>query len=190
MKGGLALLLLSAVGCTSTRYMRDAEPTPPPGPGETKIIVYRTAVLGGVDNFPVYDLADDAGKLLGFTETDCYFEYRCEPGRHLFLTWNEGETFVEAELAPGTTYYLQAWSKFGIVSSRPGFAPTAPGSDAYLDLQQRRTRLRCRELDPILGAEYEKNHAERVRESKAAWEAGVRKPKVLPPEAGEPTPLN
>jgi len=186
--GLLALMLLAAVGCTSTHYMRDAEPTPPPGPGETKVIVYRTAVLGGVDNFPVYDLSDDEGKLLGFTETDAYFEYRCEPGRHLFLTWHEGEAFIEAELAPGKTYYLQAWSKFGIVSSRPGFSPETPGSEEFRELQKRWSELRCRELVPDLGAEFEKDHAERVRKSKAAWAAGVPKPKLLPPEAGEPTP--
>ncbi|MBV8878939.1 MAG: hypothetical protein JO332_03135, partial [Planctomycetaceae bacterium] len=136
--------------------------------------------------FPVFEIIDDSGKLLGFTETDCYFEYRCEPGRHLFLTWGEGEAFIEAELAPGKTYFLQAWSKFGLVRSRPGFAPVAPGSDSFRELQKRWPELTCRELNPEKGADYERSRAEKVKEAKSEFEAGVKAAKVLPPDEGEP----
>lgn len=181
MKVAISLLLLSAIGCTSTSLMRDAEPTPPPGPGEAKVIVYRTAVLGGVDNFPVYEISPDGSKLLGFTETGCYFEVRCEPGRHVFLTWREGEAFVEAELEPGQTYYLQAWSKFGWVSSRPGFAPVHAGGDDWRELQKSLPDLRCRELVPEKGAEYERDHEDRVRRARAAYEAGSRRVERIDP---------
>src|SRR5579872_7341934 len=155
MKVFVPALLLLAAGCSTTGYMRDAMPTPPPGPTEAKVVVYRTAVVGGFDNFPVYEYVKDDGKLLGFTETGCYFVYRCDPGKHFFLTWGEGDAFIEADLAPGKTYYIQAWSKFGIVSSQPGFAPVLPGSDAFRELEKVWTDLRCRELNPDKASEYE-----------------------------------
>ena len=45
--------------CSSTSYMRDTEPTPPPGPEEAKVIFYRTSQFGGAEHFPIYELIDD-----------------------------------------------------------------------------------------------------------------------------------
>jgi hypothetical protein len=181
-------LLLLAAGCSTTGYMRDAKPTPPPGPTEAKVVVYRTAVVGGFDNFPVYEYINDDGKLLGFTETNCYFEYRCDPGKHFFLTWGEGDAFIEADLAPGKIYYIQAWSKLGILSSRPGFAPVAPGSEAFHELEKSWPELRCRELDPDKAVEYELRKEDRVREGRAAYEAGRKAAEQLKPDEGRVSP--
>src|SRR6516162_8842751 len=105
MKGIPILLPALLAACSTTSYMRDAQPTPPPGPDEAKVIIYRTATFGGADNFPVYELVgDEDGTLLGFTETDRYFEVHCPPGKHLFITWGEGEAFIEADLEGGRTY--------------------------------------------------------------------------------------
>ena len=80
MKTILPSFLLALAACSTTREMRDAAPTPPPGPGEAKVVVYRTAVFGGADHYPVYDAVSPEPKLLGYTETGCYFEVRCAPG--------------------------------------------------------------------------------------------------------------
>lgn len=182
----LPALLLLAAGCTTTNYMRDATPTPPPAPNEAKVIFYRTAVLGGVDNFPVFEYVNDDGKLLGFTETNCYFEVRCAPGRHFYLTLGEGEAFIDAELAAGKTYFIQAWSKFGVFSSRPGFAPVAPDSEDMREFRKRWPELRCRELDPSKAPSYEDRKEDRVREARAAFEAGRKPARPLRPEEGRP----
>lgn len=184
----LSAFLLLSVGCTSTSYMRDARRSPPPGPNESKVVVYRTAVLGGVDNFPIFEYLDDDSKLLGFTETGCYFEYRCPPGRHFFLTWGEGNAFIDADLAPGRTYYIQAWSKFGLLSSRPGFAPVAPDSADMRELAKQWPELRCRELDPAKAASYEYRKEGRVQEARAAYKAGEKPAEPLTPDEGQSTP--
>jgi len=168
--------------------MRDAKPMPPPGPNEAKVVVYRTAVLGGVDKFPVYEYVHEDGKLLGFTETGCYFEYRCVPGRHFFLTWGEGDAFIVADLAAGKTYFIQAWSKFGLVTSRPGFAPVLPDSDAFRELQKAWPSLRCRELDPDKASEYELREEDRVKQARSAYEAGIGTTKPLTSDEGQSTP--
>lgn len=148
MKLFLTPLLALLAACTLTGEMRDAAPSPPPGLGEAKVIVYRTATFGGADNYPVYEIVHDEGRLLGYTETDCYFEVRCAPGKHLFAAVGEGEALVEADLAPGKTYYIRATSKFGILYSRPGFAPVGKESRHFAEVERVIPALRCRELDP------------------------------------------
>jgi hypothetical protein len=113
--------------------------------------LYRTSQFGGADNFPV---VDRDGNLLGYTETNCYFEIRRPPGRHLFAARGEGDAFVEAELDGGKTYYIRAYSKFGILSSRPGFAPVGRESEHAGEIDRVLPTLRCRELDPGKSQDY------------------------------------
>lgn len=181
MKAMLSALLLALAACSTTSNMRDAQPTPPPGPDEAKVIVYRTAALGGADNFPVYKVEENDGKLLGFTETDCYFEVRCAPGKHRFAALGEGEAFVDADLAAGKTYYIRAYSKFGLLSSRPGFAPVGRGSEHYPELDEVLPKLRCRELDPGKRAELEAREEKRLKKA-LAREAEARE---LRPDDGK-----
>jgi hypothetical protein len=175
------LLPLALAACTTTDYMRDAKPSPAPGPDQAKVVVYRTATFGGADNYPVYD---DAGNLLGFTETDCYFEILRPPGRYRFAALGEGESVVDAELAGGRTYYLRASSKFGIVTSRPVLAPVGRDSEHAAEIDQVLPRLQARELDPASGPEYE---ARKERRAKEAF-AGDAKPRFLRPDDGREEP--
>jgi hypothetical protein len=184
MKCILALLPMALAACSTTGYMRDTKPSPPPGPDEAKVIVYRTAAFGGAEHFPVYELRDHDGKLLGFTETDRYFEYRCPPGRHLFVTWGEGEAYIEAELEGGKTYFIRAYSKFGVLSARPGFAPVARDSEHWEEIDEVLPNLKCRELDPPKAAEYELRKVDHLRKTLASYEEGKKKPRFLTPQDG------
>jgi len=185
MKVILALLPAVLAACSTTSYMRDAEPTPPPGDDEAKVIIYRTSQFGGAKNFPVYELIDhDDGKLLGFTETDRYFEYRCPPGKHLFVTWGEGEAFIEADLEAGKTYFIRTYSKFGVLSARPGFSPVGRGSDHFPELERTLSALQCRELDPEKAAEYEHRKQDHLRKTMASYREGRKNPRFLMPQDG------
>jgi hypothetical protein len=180
----LPALVLILAACSTTDRMRDARPTPPPGPDKAKVIVYRTSLFGESAHFPVYEILDDGGRLLGFTETDCYFEVTCPPGLHLFLTWNEGEEYVVADLEPGKTYYLRAYSKFGLAFPRPGLAPVEKDSDRWKDLEKAWPTLRCRELDPREAAEFTARHQDRLREAHRSYVEGSRAPRVIRPDEG------
>ena len=190
MKHHLPAVLLLAAGCMSTvQTMREGKPTPPPGPDEAKVVVYRSSAFGGIDHFPIYEYMNGDGKLMGVTETDCYFEYRCPPGKHFFLTWGEGDAFIEATLDAGKTYYIQAWSKFGIISSRPGFGPVGKDSEAMKELRAAWPRLRCREIDPADVTYVETRDEARLQKAREAYEAGSKSAKFLRPEDGLPEPL-
>ncbi len=175
MKTCLALLCLALAACNTTSAMRDAQPAPSPDAGEAKVIVYRTATFGGASHFPVYDDVGPGGKLIGFTETGCYFEYLCPPGRHLFFTWGEGEAFIDADLAPGRTYFIRAWSRFGIISPRPAFAPVERGSKEWERLEALLPTLQCRELDSCQVASIEDRQQEIVLRVKSSYAAGQAK---------------
>ena len=177
MKFLCLLLPLSFAACTTTDYMRDAQPTSPPCPDQAKVVVYRTAAFGGADNYPVYD---DAGNLLGFTETDCYFEILRPPGHHRIAALGEGEAVVDAELAGGRTYYVQASSKFGLVTSRPVLTPVNRDSREFAEIEGILPKLRCRELDPAQAAEVEARKERRAKEAIAE----EKKPRVLKPDDG------
>ncbi len=185
MKYFLTILPLALAACSTTAYMRDAEPSPPPGDDEAKVIVFRTAAFGGAEHFPVYELVNDEGKLLGFTETDRYFEYRCPPGRHLFVTWGEGEAFIEADLEAGRTYFIRAYSKFGVLSARPGFAPVGEASEDWDKLEEILSKLQCRELDPFKAVEYGARKEEHLRKTMASYEEGKKAPRNLAPGDGK-----
>jgi hypothetical protein len=150
----MSLLLLLA-GCTSS-YMRDAEPTGPPGPEEAKVIFYRTSLASSAVTFAVYD--DE--KLLGFTEKGNYFEVRCAPGKHLFTSGYVpfAGGAVDADLAPGKTYYIKSYVKntafFGIVwTVVGGLAPITRNSREWTRVERRLRRMECRELVPEAAAE-------------------------------------
>jgi hypothetical protein len=182
----LPLFLLGLAACASktTAFMRDAQPAPPPGPNECRIIVYRIAKYAQGKHFPIYEYVDDDGRLLGFSETDCYFEIRCAPGKHLFLTWGEGKAFIEADLAGGKTYYIRAYSKYGYWAARPGFAPVNLNSEEMDKLDEAWTTLKCRELDPEKAAEYASRKEDRVRKVQQSYEEGRKSPLYLKPEDG------
>ena len=185
MKVILALLPAALAACSTTTYMRDAQPTPSPGPEEAKVIIYRTSSFGGAEHFPVYELVDhEDGRLLGFTETDRYFEYRCPPGKHLFVTWGEGEAFIEADLEAGKTYFIRTYSKFGVLSARPGFAPVGQESGHWPTLEEVLSSLQCRELEPDKAAEYEHRKVDHLKKTMASYREGRKNPRFLTPNDG------
>jgi len=184
MKILLPAFLLALAACSTTESMRDARPLPPPGPDQAKVIVYRTSAFGESAHFPVFEILDSGGKLLGFTETDCYFEIVGPPGVHLFLTWGEGDEYVEADFQPGKTYFLRAFSKFGIVRPRPGLAPVTVGSDEWKALEKAWPTLKCRALDSEKAAEFTARNQDRMQESHRSYVQGHKAPRVIRADDG------
>jgi hypothetical protein len=50
-------LLLAA--CGSVSYMRSAQPSPPPGPAESKVVVYQTMRIARTGEIPLYEYIDE-----------------------------------------------------------------------------------------------------------------------------------
>ena len=186
MKTAAALLLLTLAGCLhyQTEYMRDGATPPAVKDGEAIVVVFRPSTFGGNVQFPIFEFRDSEVDLMGFSESGCYFEYRCPAGKHVFLTWGESTAYIEADLAPKKTYYIRCFAKMGILAPHPKFDPVCPGTEEWKNLDAELKGLRLRELIPDKGETYEDSKEERAKKAKASFEEGKKTPTVLKSDCG------
>ena len=127
---GLGLVLaLGMAGCAgSSKYMVKAEP-PTVGPPPDQALVYflRPSGLGFAINFQIWDRE----RFIGLSQAKSYFAYLCAPGPHLFIGIAENKVAVEAELAPGKSYYILTEPRVGGWKARLALTPVVPGSDTW-----------------------------------------------------------
>jgi hypothetical protein len=174
-------LALASAACSSS-YMRDAAPSGPPKADEAKIVVYRSSSLfGGAVTFPVYE----GEKLLGFAEKGCFFEYRCPPGKRVFVSWGENEKVVEAALSAGKTYYLNAYPKVGAWTSAVGLDPVTMAHGDWAGVEALVAGLSCREVIPEKAAQHEEKRREKARKILQEHAAGEEDALFLKAEDGK-----
>jgi hypothetical protein len=151
---------------------------------EALVVVFRPSSFGGNTQFPIFEFTGEDAKLLGFSESGCYFEVRVAAGRHLFLTWGEGEAYIEADLSAGRTYYIRCFAKLGVLAPRPRFAPVRRDSEEWKNLDLELKDLKRRELKPSVAQVDEKSREERARSAKKSLEEGRLQPTYLKPDDG------
>lgn len=168
----LPLLLLPLLVSCASSYMQHAEPSGPPGPGEAKVVFCRPSrALGGAVTFPVWDGA----KLLGFSESGGYFEYRCEPGEHFFIASAQSYKGMAASLTGGNTYYVWITPRVGFLSAAVGF--TRVGKDdqeMFADVQASLKENECKQKLPEKCDPYEQNRRDTIQEVLGEFRAGKR----------------
>lgn len=181
-----ATFLLLLAGCLGfeTSYMRDAGATGFKRENDARVIVFRPSTFGGNTQFPIFEYKENEVILMGFAESGCLFEYWCAPGKHLFLTWGEGEAYIEADLAPKRTYYIRCHAKFGILAPRPRFTAVRAGSEEWKNLDDELKDLQPRELNPEKAEQYEESKEDRVKRAKASLDEGKKNLTELKPTDG------
>ena len=166
------LLILPFLAACSSSYMREAAPGGPPGEGESKVIFCRPSrFTGSAVTFSLWD----GPKLIGFAESGTYFEYRCNPGKHLFIAEAESDKAVDAELGAKKTYYVWVTPRMGFASANVGLTPVNKDSELMPKVEKALGKNKCRELIPELAAEYEKRYREDMQKIKEEFEGGQRK---------------
>ncbi len=169
------ILVLPFVAACSSSYMRAAEPGGPPGEGESKVVFCRPGrMAGSAVTFSVWD----GLQLIGFAESGSYFEYRCSPGKHLFIAEAESDKAVDADLGAKKTYYVWVTPRMGVVSASVGLTPVNQESDLLPKLEKALKKGKCRELIPEIVAEYQERCRERMQKLKEEFE-GPRKGDAL-----------
>jgi hypothetical protein len=185
VKRFLPLILLLA-GCVDfvNEDMQDAAAPPPLKENEALVVVFRPSTYGGNTQFPIYEFTGNDADLMGFSESGCFFEDRVTAGKHLFLTWGEGEAFIDAELTAGKTYYIRCFAKMGLLAPRPQFAPVRRDSEEWKNLDAELKGLKRRVLKTPIPELDEKARDEKAVNAKKSYEAGRLKPTYLKPEDG------
>lgn len=185
MKRLLPLVLLLA-GCVDfvNEDMQDAAAPPPLKENEALVVVFRPSTFGGNTQFPIFEFTGNDADLMGFSESGCFFEDRVTAGRHLFITWGEGEAYIDADLAPGKTYYVRCFAKMGLLAPRPRFAPVRRDSEEWKNLDSELRGLKRRVLKPAAAPLDEKARDERAKNAKKSVDEGKLQPTFLKPEDG------
>jgi hypothetical protein len=120
----------------------------------------------------------DRLKLIGFSEKGSRIEYRCAPGKHLFLAQGEGAKAIDAELEARKTYYVWVTPRMGVLYATVGFTPVTKDSELAPKLWKELAKSKRRELIAEMAAPYEKDHREDIRKLIQEFE-GERKDEVL-----------
>ena len=94
-----------------------------PAPADKAVVYFaRPSGLGTLINFTYYD----GETLIARFNGSKYFRYECEPGEHLFWARSENRSFVEADLAPGGIYIIEARPQLGGLKAQVLLTPVAP----------------------------------------------------------------
>jgi hypothetical protein len=124
---GIVLALsLGLVGCAgSSQYMVKADaPTAGPPPDKALVYVMRPSGMGFAINFQIWD----RDQFIGLSQAKSYFAHLCAPGKHLFIGIAENKVAVEADLAPGKSYYILTGPRIGGWRARLAMDAVTQGS--------------------------------------------------------------
>ena len=138
-QGCVIVLAMVLAGCAGTsKYMVKSEP-PKAGPSPDKSVVYflRPSSMGFAINFQIWD----RDRLIGLSQAKSYFAYLCNPGRHLFIGIAENKVAVDADLAPGKSYYIVTEPRMGGWKARLAMIPVTKGSERWDKAEMMRGEL-------------------------------------------------
>ena len=103
------------------------------GPPPDKALVYvQRPSRGPVINRPFNSFQVwDRDQFIGLSQPKSYFAYLCAPGRHLFIGIAENKVAVEADLAPGKSYYILTGPRIGGWRARLAMDAVTQGSENW-----------------------------------------------------------
>ena len=100
-----AVVLLSSACASSKMMVSERQEFTPPAADETQIIFLRSTFVGSAIQSSIYDVTVGEPEFIGILSNDTKLAHTVEPGKHVFMVVSEAADFMEAELAPGLTYY-------------------------------------------------------------------------------------
>ena len=180
----VVVLILFAVSC-APKHMVKQEPMQKPSEGKAIVHFLRPSSFGKAVQASVWD----NDKLIGVTTGKMGFQYQCEPGKHLFISWSEYKSPVEAELLPDRVYYIILRMRMGMWRGRVHQVPVNQHHELWSDALIWQKTLPNYAPDPEAFAAVEaKNHPKIIKylQKYHTEIAGTKHVKYLRPEDGVP----
>ena len=116
-------LILFVASCAVKRpYMIDQEPKLKPSEGKALINFVRPSGNAAVQKATIWD----RNRLIAVSFGMQGFQYECDPGKHLIISWSAYKSPVEAELLPNRVYYIVLQAKAGFMRPRIHQIPVNP----------------------------------------------------------------
>ena len=126
--GTLLLIVVFVSGCSLKKpYMTDQVAKFKPSEGKALVNFIRPSGYGRAAGFTIWN----GDKLIGMSFGKQSFQYECDPGKHLFITWSEYKSPLEAELLPNRVYFVLLRIRMGMFRGRLHFIPINKQHDLW-----------------------------------------------------------
>ena len=131
LRSGLVVLVLGVLaGCAGpVKNMREAplEKTVAvkPEPGKAMVVFMRPSGLGYAVQSSVFEVKDNQALLVGIVAAKTKVAHQATPGKHLFMAIGESADYMEADLLPDRTYYVQVSPRMGLWKARFSLDPVS-----------------------------------------------------------------
>ena len=96
--------------------------------GKALVVFMRPSGLGFAVQSSVFDVKDNQPALIGIVAAKTKVAYQATPGKHLFMAIGESADYIEADLLPDRTYYVQVAPRMGLWKARFGLEPMKAGA--------------------------------------------------------------
>ena len=124
----ILLISLFTISCAGkSAYMKPSDSLLNPSYDKAVVRFMRPSGYGYAKNFNIMD----GEKVIGNSVAESQFDYRADPGQHLFMATAENKAFLEANLEAGKTYYIITQVKMGAWAVRVGLIPVNRGSEFW-----------------------------------------------------------
>lgn len=96
----------------------------------TQVVFMRSSFVGSAINASLYEIVDGEPQFIGILANATRIAYPTTPGKHTFMVVSEAADFMEADLAPGLTYYSIVTPRMGAWKARFSLWPIKKDSSA------------------------------------------------------------
>lgn len=169
------LLSILFVGCASNpMQVSQSQNLQPPGPAESQVIFMRSSFVGSAINASLYDVTGKEPVFIGIIANGTKVAYDSKPGKRVFMVVSEAADFMEADLAPGKTYYSIVTPRMGAWKARFSVWPIKADANAEHstqsdDFDSWRKGTKLVQNSPKSTAWYQKNKANIVAKQQKYW---------------------
>jgi hypothetical protein len=133
-----ALTLLGSVlltGCSSMMQPVDNQTVQPSAQDGAQVVFMRSAFTAKAIDASLYDVTGGKTQFVGILSNNTKIAYPTAPGHRTFMVVSEAADFLEADLAPGKTYYSMVTPRMGMWKARFSMWPVARDAKAEYSLQ-------------------------------------------------------
>jgi hypothetical protein len=180
----VVVLILFVVSC-APRHAVLKEPMAKPSEGKALVNFLRPSSTGAAVTITIWD----GENLIGMPRGKQAFQYECDPGDHLFISWSEFKSPVEAELLPDRVYYIVLRVRMGWWRMRLHQVPVHPGHPLWEKALAWHNTLPNYEFDRAVLSTIEAENKDKIREYLQTYETEIKGTKhvlFLRPEDGVP----
>jgi hypothetical protein len=179
---GIIAWAVLAGGC-GTRGMRvvPQATVSPPGSTEAVVVFMRPAFISETYSTSVFDLRPEGDRFVAIVRAQTRFAYRTAPGRTRFMLVSTGrpDQFMDADLAPGKTYYASITHEVVDSATTYVLRPVRGGDLENAEIKACLTEcawVENTEKSDAWGRAQLRNLAQRKARSLPAWEARNPRP--------------